>query len=212
MSIHQHDHGVPILITLRIIGDQYVTKVCQYYCHIDCTIPFNRINDRKLSLKMWLMSKLFTIFLFIYSWFVFPLALLFCSTRVYLNDSVNNSIIILAISSVIQLFWFNNSIGIAFSGAISFFMALSRIKLRYVELLNEVKVNKSANLIKLNKSYNHLVQDVEKIRKLFNPLIGIIYLFAPFYYWPRLSNYGRSPYLLVRKDNRIDCISSGKHV
>ena len=171
---------VPILITLRIIGDQYVAKIFQYYCHIDCTVPFNRINNRKLSLRMWLMSKMFTKFLSLCNWFVFPSTLLFCSIRVYLNDSVNNSIIILAISSVIQLFWFNNAIGIAFTGAIVFFMALSRIKLRYAELINEVKVKKGSNLFKLNNSYNHLVQDVKKIRKLFNPLIGIIYLSAPF--------------------------------
>ena len=59
-------------------------------------------------------------------------------------------------------------------------MPLSRIKMRYAELINELKVNKKANLINLNNSYNHLVQDIGKIRKLFNPVIGIIYLAAPF--------------------------------
>ena len=171
---------VPYLITFRLIGDQYVAKIFQDYCHIDCTVPFNRINNRKLSLNLWLMSKLFTKTLSISSWFFYPLALLFCSIRVYIDDSVNNNIIILAIGSVIQLFWINNAIGIAFTGAIIFFMPLSRIKLRYAELINELKVNKKANLINLNNSYNHLVQDIEKIRKLFNPVIGIIYLAAPF--------------------------------
>ena len=171
---------VPVLITIRLIGEQYLMKLFQDYCHIDCTIAFNQINNRKLSLRMWLMSKVFKYFLLIYSWFVFPSTLLFCSIRVYLDDSVNNRIIILAISSVIQLFWFNNSISIAFTGAIIFFMVMTRIKLRYAQLINEVKVNKITNLIKLNNSYNHLVQDVKKIRKFFNPLIGIIYLSAPF--------------------------------
>ena len=101
---------VPCLITFRLIGDQYVAKVFQDYCHIDCTVPFNRINNRKLSLNLWLMSKLFTKTLSISSWFFFPLALLFCSIRVYIDDSVNNNIIILAIGSVIQLFWINNAI------------------------------------------------------------------------------------------------------
>ena len=171
---------VPCLITFRLIGDQYVAKVLQEYCYIDCIKPFNRINNRKLSLNLWLMSKVFTNCLSLCSWFVFPPALLFCSIRVYLNDSVNNSIFILAIGSVIQLFWINNAIAIAFAGAIAFFMPLTRIKLRYAELINEVKVNNRVNLIELNNSYNNLVQDVKKIRKLFNSIIGIIYLAAPF--------------------------------
>ena len=43
-----------------------------------------------------------------------------------------------------------------------------------------MKVNKMGDQGNLNNSYNHLVQDVRKIRKLFNPDIGIIYLSAPF--------------------------------
>ena len=56
-------------------------------------------------------------------------------------------------------------------------MPLSRIKLRYAELINEVKVNKKADLINLNNSYNHLIvkllypiQFDKKPKKLTNKL------------------------------------------
>ena len=103
---------VPCIITNWLIGDQYLAKLFRDYCHIDCSKAFNRINNRKLSLKLWLMSKVFRNCLSISTWLFFPLAIIFCSISVYIDDNVNNSITLLVIGSVIQLFWINNSIGI----------------------------------------------------------------------------------------------------
>ena len=99
---------------------------------------------------------------------------------VYLDASAEYNLLTLIISSIIQCLWLTNAIGIALTGAIVFFMLLSKLKYRFAELIHLLRLNKGAGWIQVTLTYNDLVLLIKNLRPLINSLIGIIYLSAPF--------------------------------
>ena len=166
-------------VTLRYIGDQYFADMLVTLSQLDTSLPFNRINNRKLTTKIWLMSKLFTKLLPVIC-IVFLTTILYCSTLVYLNSPVPVNLFTLIVNSSIQCIWLTNNMEIGLAGGLGFFYVMSMVQLRYMELIHLIKENKVDAFVKVSHLYNQLVIDIKICCRLFDPIIGIIYLTVPF--------------------------------
>ena len=171
---------VPAKLTIRYYGDHYFANMLVNISRLDTSLAFSRINNRKLTTEIWLKSKLFNKLMFPIKWIVISAAMLYCSILAYTNSPIPINLVSLTFNSIIQCLWMINVTEICFCAGICFFLTLSMAQLRYKELIYMVKVKKVAGLIKVSHLYNQLVIDIEVCRRLFDPIIGIIYLTLPF--------------------------------
>ena len=104
----------------------------------------------------------------------------YCSTLAYTNSLIPVNLVTLAFNSIIQGMCLINLFEMIFFGGVFFFLALSMAQLRYKEIIHLIKFNKVAGLAKISHFYNQLVIDIKMCRRLFDPIIGIIYLTFPF--------------------------------
>ena len=79
---------VPIKFTLLYFGDKFVANILMTISRFQTKLSFNRINNRKLNTKIWLMSKLYNKFMLPLRWIVFPAAMFYCSTLAYTNSPI----------------------------------------------------------------------------------------------------------------------------
>ena len=172
-----------ILLSNRLytwyMGERYIVDMFVTISQLDTSLPFNRINNRKLTTRMWLMSKLSTKSL-PFTWIVFTALILYCLTWVYLYSSVPVNLVNLIVNSSIQCIWLCNLVVQTRAGGFLFFYVMSMTKLRYRELIHLVKVHKLDGVMYVNYLYNQLVGDIKIVRRYFDPLIGILYLTCPF--------------------------------
>ena len=171
---------IPIKFTFLYFDDSFVANMLMTISRFQTSLPFIRINNRKLTSKIWLMSKLYTKFNLIMRWFVFPATMFYCSILAYTNSTIPVNLVVLAFNSIIQCIWAINTIEIGFFGGVFFFITMSMAQMRYKELIHLVKCNKVTGLTNVSHLYNHLVIDIKMCRRLFDPIIGIIYLTFPF--------------------------------
>ena len=172
---------VPFKFTFLYFDDQYVANMLTTISRFQTSLPFIGINNRKVTAKIWLMHKLYTKFMFPNRWIVIPSAMLFCSTLAYTNSPIPLNLVTLALHFIIECLWLINCFEIVFVCFVCFFFTMNMAQLRYKELIHLVKVNKVAVLIKVSQLYNQLVVDIKICRRLFDPIIGIIYLTFPFF-------------------------------
>ena len=171
---------LPIKFLLVYFDEKYVPNMLLTISQFQTSLPFIRINNRKVSTKIWLMSKLYTRFRFPIKWIIIPATMFYCSTMAYTNSLIPVNLLTLAINSTIQCVWLINLIEVAFFGGVIFFLTMSMAQIRYNELIHLIKVNKVNGLIKVSHLYNQLVIDIKMCRRLFDPVIGIVYLTLPF--------------------------------
>ena len=103
---------VPILIYMRYIGDKRVAKIFVTISRFDSNRALNRINNRKLTKKVWLMNKMFAIIMMATKWLICPLVSLYCAISVHLEQPTRYNIVTLAINSFVQLASVVNTLGI----------------------------------------------------------------------------------------------------
>ena len=171
---------VPIKFTSLYIGDKFVANIFVTISRLQTSLAFNRINNRKVTAKIWLMSKLYTKSIFPINWIVFPASMLYYATVAYTISPIPVNLVTLAFNSTIQCLWLINLAEICYSGAFSFYFTMSMAQLRYKEIIYLVKCIKVAGFMRVNHLYNQLVIDINMSRRLIDPLIGIIYLAIPF--------------------------------
>ena len=169
---------LPLKFTLGEIGDKFIADILVTISQLDTSLPLNRINNRKLKTKIWLISKLYTKSI-PFTWIILPMAILYCIILVYLDSPVPVNPITLLVNGLFQHIWLKNVMEIALVGGLSFFYVMSMLHLRYKELIHLLKVNKVAGFLKVNQLYNQLVIEIKLCRRILNPIIGIIYLFVP---------------------------------
>ena len=131
---------VPIKFTLLYFDDQLVANILMTISRFQTSLPFNRINNRKVTAKIWLMSKLFTKFSLPLRWIILPATMLYCSTLAYTNSPIRVNPVTLAIHFIIQCVWLINLIEIGFFGGVFFFLTMSMALLRYKELIHMIRV------------------------------------------------------------------------
>ena len=170
---------VPFKLTFLYFEDQFVANMLLTISRVQTSSPFIRINNRKVTAKMWLMNKLDTKFRFPLKWIFLPAIMFYCSTLAYTNSPIPVNLVTLAFNSIIQCLWLINLYEIGFSFGVCCFLTMSMIQLRYKELTHFVKCNKVAGLTEVSHLYNQLVIDI-KMCRLFDPIISIIYLTFPF--------------------------------
>ena len=171
--------AIPIKFTLLCFDDEFVTNMLLTISLFQTTLPFIRINNRKKSTKLWLMSKLYTEFRFPLKSIVFPATMFYCSTLAYTNSPIPVYPVTLAINSIMHCMWMTNVFEIAYFCGVCFFLTMSMALLRYKEIIHLIRSNKVADFKKVSHLYNQLVVDIKVCRRLFDPLIGIIYLAMP---------------------------------
>ena len=171
---------VPIKFTVLSLDDKFVANMLLTISRFQTSFPLIRIDNRKVNAKIWLMSKLFNKFMLPLKWFVIPTAMIYCSTLAYTISPIPVNLVTLAFNSIIQWVWLINLIEIGFCGGICFFLTISMALLRYKEIIHLVKCNNVAGLTNVSHLYNQLVIDIKMCRRLFDPLIGILYLTLPF--------------------------------
>ena len=165
---------VPIKLIFLHYGKQFVVNTLLTISRLDTSLIFNRINYRKLTKKMWLMSKLLTKTKRVFQWIIIPSIIIYCSTLVYFNSPVPYNLVTMTVNNLAHYVLSVNLVEICFFCALYFFYAMNMAQLRFKELIHLVKQYKLANLSKVNHSYNQLVIDIKLCRPLFDKLIGII--------------------------------------
>ena len=175
---------VPTKLTVLYLGDQYLAKVFLTISQFDTSLAFNRMNNRKLKLKIWLMSKLITKLMKPARYVIIPVVMLYCLTMTFFDTLVHYNLVTLVIgmivNSIIQYIWLYNLVGITLTGGIAFYFILSMAKLRFEELIHLVRVYKINSLFRVYQSYNQLVIDIKLCRSLLDTIISIIYITVPF--------------------------------
>ena len=94
---------VPLMMYMRYMGDRRVANSLVTISKFDTNRAFNRINNRKVTNKVWLMNKMFAIIIILINWVIIPLALLYCAISVHLDQTTRHNLATLAINSVILL-------------------------------------------------------------------------------------------------------------
>ena len=102
---------VTLLMYVGYIGERQVAKILVTISRFDSNRAFNRINNRKLTMKLWLMNKMFAIIMIPTKWLIFPFPLLYCAISVHLEEPARYNLVTLAINSIIQLACLVNTIG-----------------------------------------------------------------------------------------------------
>ena len=102
---------VTLLIYVGYIGERQVAKILVTISRFDSNQAFNRINNRKLTMRLWLMNKMFAIIMIPTKWLIFPFPLLYCAISVHLEEPARYNLVTLAINSIIQLACLVNTIG-----------------------------------------------------------------------------------------------------
>ena len=171
---------LPIKFIALYFGDQFVANMLMTISRFQTSLVFIRINNRKVTAKIWLMRKLYSKSIFPIKWIVFPAAMFYYAILAYTISPIPVNLVTLAFNSTINCLWLINLAEICYSGAISFFFVMSMAQLRYKEIMYLVKCIKVAGFIRVNHSYNQLVIDIKMCRRLIDPIIGIIYLSIPF--------------------------------
>ena len=170
---------LPAKLTVRYIGDQYIADMLVTISQLDTSLPLNRIKNRKMKTKIWLMSKVFNKCLPVL-WIIFPTQLLYGLISFYMYSPVPVNLVHLIINSLIQFTWLTNVMELGLATTLWFILIMSMVQLRYIELIHVIKVNKVNGFVKLRHLYNQLVVDIKMCRRIFDPVIGIIYLTFPF--------------------------------
>ena len=93
---------ITIIINLRYIGEQRIVKILVTISQFDCKRPFNRINNRKFKMKLWLVNKVFAIIMIPTKWLIFPFAFLYCWISVHFEEPSRYNLVTLAINSIVQ--------------------------------------------------------------------------------------------------------------
>ena len=171
---------VPIKLTVLYISDQSMAKMLLTISRFDTSLALNRINNRKLKLKVWLMSKLIIKIMKPVRYLIIPAIMLYCLAISYFNSPVRYNLVTLIVNSIIQYMWLYNLTGIGLTGGIIFYVIMSMIQLRFEELIHLVKVYKLNSLFRVYHSYNQLVIDIKLCRPLLDTIISIIYITVPF--------------------------------
>ena len=94
---------VTCIIYVRYIGDQRLAKIFVTISRFETDLLFNRINNLKVTTKIWLMNKMFAIIMVLSTWLFLPLVLLYCAISVHLEESTRYNFVTLAINSIFQL-------------------------------------------------------------------------------------------------------------
>ena len=138
---------LPIKFIALYFGDQFVANMLMTISRFQTSLVFIRINNRKVTARMWLMSKLYTKSIFPIKWIVFPAAMFYYSTLAYTTSHITVNLVTLAFNSTIQCLWLINLIEICYAGAVTFFFVMSMAQLRYKEIIYLVKCIKLAGFM-----------------------------------------------------------------
>ena len=170
---------VPIKFLFLCFDDQFVANMLITISQFQTSLPFIRINNRKVNTRLWLMSKFYTKFRFQLRWFVIPAAMLYCSSLAYKYSPIPVNLVTLVFNSLFQCVWLINLVEMFFFGGVCFFLTMSMALLRYKELIYLIKIYTVVGLTKVSHLYNQLVIDIKMCRRIIDPAIGIIYLSFP---------------------------------
>ena len=92
---------IPIKFNFPYFDDSFVANMLMIISRFQTSLPFIRINNRKLTSKVWLMSKLYTKFSLIIRWIVFPATMFYCSILAYTNSTIPVNLVTLTVNSII---------------------------------------------------------------------------------------------------------------
>ena len=171
---------VPMKFVFLYLDDRFLANMLLTISRFQTGLPLIRINNRKLTTKIWLISNLSSKLMFPLKWIIFPATMFYCSTLAYTNSPIPVNPVTLGLHFIMQCVWMTNLIEMSFFGGVCFFFTMSMALLRYQELIHLITVNKVDGFIKVSHLYNQLVIDIKMCRRLFDPIIGIIYLAIPF--------------------------------
>ena len=172
---------VPIKLTVCYYGDQYLANMLVTISRLDTSLPSIRINNRKLTTKLWLLSKLFRKVLNPQNYIILAAAMLYSVTAVNLTSPIPYNLVTLAVNCSITYVWFTNLFGIVFSIGLIFYLTLSMAQLRFKQIIHLVKVTNHAAMFNVIHLYNKLIIDIQLCRPLFDALIGIVYVSVPYF-------------------------------
>ena len=111
---------VPIVMQMSYISDRGVAKILVTISRFDNNRVINRINHRKVTMKLWLMNKMAAIILMQSKWIIFPLVILYGAISVYIEQGASYNLATLVINSIFLWISTINIIGkVAIYSAIS---------------------------------------------------------------------------------------------
>ena len=106
--------------------------------------------------------------------------MLYCSSLAYKYSPIPVNLVTLVFNFLFQCVWLINLVEMCFFGGVCFFLTMSMALLSYNEIIHIIKIYKVAGLTKVSYLYNQLVVDIKMCRRLFDPMMGIVYLTVPF--------------------------------